>query len=599
MTRRRAGLAVALACAAALGIDAARPLPARWFAAAPDRVVVDRHGEPLATRAVLGRGHAEWVELDQVAPALIDALLAAEDHRFRDHHGIDPRAVGRAIGAGWRAGRVVQGGSTLTQQTARLLAGRPPGWLGKGLEAWRAVKLELHLDKDEILTWYLNRAYFGRGSYGIGAAARRVFDESPRSLSVSEAALLVGVLPAPERLHPEVDLHAARAARDHVLGRMEGVGALTAAQAADARAEPIELRRRAPDELAPHLVAQLLDAHPEAARITTTIDAALQREVEKAVSRQLAGLKDLAVDHAAVLVVDVPTAEVLAYVGSGGFDRPDGQVDGVRALRSPGSALKPFVYGLAFEQGVRPGDVVFDLPDRYATRAGSWAPENYDRQTRGPMRVREALATSANLPAVRMLDQVGASALHDRLRAIGFPLERATAHYGLGLALGDGEVTLEALTAAYAGLARGGTWVPLRRTDADPEGRAVPFLDPGAAAVVMDVLADPVARAPAFGRYGPLERPYWAAAKTGTSTGYRDNWTVGTAGRTTVGVWVGNFDGRPMGDVSGVTGAGPLWATVMDRATRGELSVLGLRPADLSVLGLRPAEFPPPPDPPG
>lgn len=573
--RRAAGiLAVAVAILGGLAADLVRPLPSAWFAPVESRRVLDRTGGILAVRRVPERGHETWVALEQVAPHVVDALIATEDHRFADHHGVDPIGIGRALWAGIGAGRWVQGGSTLTQQTARLLAGRPRGLPGKVVEAWRAVKLEQHLTKREILVWYLNRVGFGRGTVGIEAAAREVFDESAATLSVAEGALLVGLLPAPERLHPRVDLPAAVRARDRVLGRMVATGRLSVADAERARAEPVQLRRALPEGLAPHLVARLLDANPEQAVFRTPIDPALQRDVEDRVRRQIATLHGLEVDHAAVVVVDVPTGEVLAYVGSAGWDRSDGQVDGVRAPRSPGSALKPFVYALALERGWRPADVVYDVPRRYTTRAGSWVPENYSRTFRGPLRLREALATSANVPAVRLLDEIGPSTFHSRLQAIGFALPEPTAHYGLGLALGDAEVTLEALTAAYAGLARGGRWRPLRTTTDGPVAADVSFVDPGVAAVIGDILSDPLARGATFGRFGPLERPYPAAVKTGTSTGYRDNWTVGYTDRFAVGVWVGNFDGRPMGDVTGVTGAGPLWASVMDRVTAGRGAAL-------------------------
>jgi penicillin-binding protein 1C len=238
-------------------------------------------------------------------------------------------------------------------------------------------------------------------------------------------------------------------------------------------------------------------------------------------------------------------------------------------MRSPGSTLKPFVYGLALERGWRPADVLFDVPGRYSTRHGSWAPENYDERFRGPMRLREALACSENVPAVRLLDEIGPATLHSRLLRIGFDLPEPTAHYGLGLGLGDAGATLEQLTTAYAALGRGGTWKPVRTTPAAPRSAGVPVFDAGVSAVLGDILADPVARAPVFGRGTSLERPYWAAVKTGTSTGYRDNWTIGWSGDWAVGVWAGNFDGRMMGDVTGVTGAGPLWAAVMDELTQG------------------------------
>jgi penicillin-binding protein 1C len=588
----RLSLAVIVLALGYLAGALVRPLPSAWFVQVPERLVLDRHGAVLARRDIPGPGGSSWVPLQEMAPSVVQALVAAEDHRFYDHAGVDLRATARAVWASVRAGRVVQGGSTLTQQTARLLAERPRGLPGKAVEAWRAVRLDLQLDKEQILEWYLNRAYFGRGAYGLGAAAQRVFDESPRSLSLAEAALLVGLLPAPERLHPEIDPQAARRARDRVLQRMVQTGVLQPALAELARAEPIELRPHHQDELAPHLVARVLDEHPQEPVLRTTLDRTLQQQVEQEVTAQLAQLDGLEVDHAAVLVVDVPSGEILAYVGSGGWQRKDGQFDGVRGRRSPGSALKPFVYALAIEAGWRPSDVLFDIPRRYPTRHGSWAPENYDRSFRGPLSLREALATSANLPAVQLLDEVGPATLHTRLREIGFDLPEPTSHYGLGLALGDAEVTLEALTAGYSALAREGRWRPLQLLRGGRPGE-VPLVQPDVAAVVADILADPVARRATFGRYGPLERPYRAASKTGTSTGYRDNWTVGFTDRYAVGVWVGNFDGRPMGDVSGVTGAGPLWAHVMDLVTR-ERSGLdrprGERRAACALSGGRPTE---------
>lgn len=558
-----AGLVLLLLLA---GVDLARPLPARWLEAREHPRVLDRHGQLLAERPVPVRGHELWVSLDDVSPALVDALLAAEDERFRSHWGVDPRAVLRATRENTTAGRIVQGGSTITQQTVRLLAGRAPGWGGKLLEAWRAVKLELHLTKDEILEWYLNRAYFGGGATGIGAAARVTFDESPASLSVSEAATLVGLLPSPSRRHPARNEQAALAARDRVLARMVEAGRLSPADAANAMAEPLQLRRRRAEGLAPHFVVRMFDHRGADARIETTLDADLQRDVQGLVEEQLAALTGRDVDHAAVVVVHVPTSEVRAYVGSGSFHAEDGQVDGVRALRSPGSALKPFLYGIAFEGRWRPSDVVMDAPRRYATRHGSWAPANYDGGFRGPVRLREALAGSYNIPAVMVLEDIGVSTLQSRLEAVGIELPKPASHYGLGLALGDGGVSLEALTGAYAGLARGGLFRPLRY---DMSADAVPgvrFLTEDAAFLVADVLSDPVARVPAFGRRTALTRRYPASVKTGTSTNYRDNWTVGFTDQWAVGVWVGNFDGRAMGDVSGITGAGPLWGAVMDRA---------------------------------
>lgn len=568
MTVRHAG--VGIGCVVLLGVVLfVWPLPAAWFESHEHVRIMDRSGQLLAERPVPARGHELWVDLEDVSPAVVDALLASEDERFHDHLGIDPWAIGRAARANAAAGVVVQGGSTLTQQTVRLLAGRHRGWVGKLVEAWRALRLELHRDKAEILTWYLNRAYFGGGATGIEAAARATFDESAASLSLSEAATLVGLLPSPSRRHPRRDRAAALAARDRVLGRMLQVGRITDEAAALALAEPLQLRRRRVEGLAPHFVARVLDEPHRSGPVRTTLDADLQRDVEQLVAEQLAALSGREVDHAAVLVLHVPTSEVRAYVGSGAFEVDDGQVDGVRARRSPGSALKPFLYGLAFEGRWRPADVVDDAPRRYATRHGSWAPVNYDGGFRGPVRLREALAGSYNIPAVMLLEDVGVASLQSRLGAIGIALPEPAPHYGLGLALGDADVSLEDLTAAYAGLARGGTWERPTHLQQHAPGDPVRFLSAEAAFLVADVLSDPVARVPAFGRRTPLSRSYPASVKTGTSTNYRDNWTVGFTSEWAVGVWVGNFDGRPMGDVSGVTGAGPLWGAVLDRAVSG------------------------------
>ncbi|MFT4622771.1 MAG: penicillin-binding protein 1C, partial [Myxococcota bacterium] len=563
---RRRWPAAAGALMVVVAVALAQPLPEAWFAPVATRRVVDRHGETVAERRLPSAGHQSWVELEAVAPTVVDALLASEDDRFTLHPGIDPIAVARAAWANLRAGEVVEGGSTLTQQTARLIGGRGRGWSGKLGEAWRAVRIELHLSKREVLTWYLNRASFGAGAVGIEAAAETYFDETAAGLSVAESATLIGLLPAPEARNPWRGTGPAMAARDRVLARMVATGRLTAADAALARDEPLQLRPRAPERVAPHAVERLL--RTEGAEVPATLDLRLQRAVEGLVGRHLAELKRHAVDHAAVLVLDGATGDVLAAVGSGDWTAADGQVDGTRAPRSSGSTLKPFLYALALEGDLRPGEVLPDTARSYSTTHGAWWPENYSERFHGPVRARVALGSSLNVPAVVLADRVGVANLHQRLQALGFGhLERRPAEYGLGLAIGGGEVTLEELTAAFATLLRGGAWLPARwRTDV-PIPVPMPVFAPEVAALTVDMLADPMARLAGFGRYGSLQRAYPAAVKTGTSTGYRDNWTVGGTAAVTVGVWVGNFDGRPMQDVSGVTGAGPLWAAVLDAAT--------------------------------
>ncbi len=545
------------------------PLSASSFADLSTRKVLDRDGAVLAEQVVPSRGRGDWVELDAVAPVVVDALLAAEDDRFYRHIGLDYRALARAMSANLRAGSVVQGGSTISQQTSRLLFGRPRGLLGKGVEAWRTLRLEWHFEKEEILTWYLNRAYFGANAWGIEAAARETFDESAAGLSLAEAATLIAVLPAPSRMHPHKDRKKATEARDRVIDRMVTTGRLPADEGAEAKREPMELRSPYRDRIAHHFAMRLFLENPEAAALRSTLDSSLQREIEDLTTKHLADLKGKDVDHAAVVVVEVATGAVRAWVGSGDLGAADGQVDGARAPRSPGSSLKPFLYGLAFESGWTPADILADIPKAYRTSHGTWTPSNYSGRFHGPVRFREALACSFNVPAVVLLEQVGVATLSDRLQVLGLAPPERPAHYGLGLILGDAEVTLDQLTNAYAGLARGGVLVPMRRLESAKVEEGTRFLEPQAAWWVTDILSDPVARLQAFGRYGPLERRYAVAAKTGTSTGFRDNWTMGYTRDWAVGVWVGNFDGRAMRDVSGVTGAGPLWGDVMDLVTGG------------------------------
>jgi penicillin-binding protein 1C len=439
---------------------------------------------------------------------------------------------------------------------------RPPGLWGKAVEASQAVRLELWLSKDEILTQMLNRAWFGAGAAGIEAAAAEIFDERASSLSLAESAALVALLPAPERLDPRVNAEAALRARDRVLDRMVATGRLNQQVAELAKREPMEVRRPPRPGLAPHLAVTLLAKSTEQT-VQTTLDAPLQREVEDAVGHHLRRLAGLGIDHAAVLVVHRPTREIRAWVGSGDWQADDGAIDGVRVRRSPGSTLKPFTYGMAFETG-SPADVLPDLVASYSTLHGSWTPGNYSGAAHGPVRARVALAASLNLAAVALLNEVGVTALHRRLRLAGVQLSAGPDTYGLGLVLGDAEVTLLDVVTAYVGLANGGVYSPIHVQPGAQRPLGQRFMDAEAAWMVQDVLADPHARALSFGRDGPLERSYDAAVKTGTSQGFRDNWTVGWAGDWVVGVWVGNFDARPMGRVSGVTGAAPLWASVMD-----------------------------------
>jgi penicillin-binding protein 1C len=568
---RRSGLPLAAAAVVVLGA-LLRPLPGDLLVPVGGTDVLDRDGVRLVYRAAPERAPGQPLALAGFGDDLVAATLAAEDHRYRWHLGVDPIGITRAAWNNARAGRVVEGGSTITQQLARNLVARGPGFAGKAGEALLAIRLEAWHSKDRLLAEYLSRVYYGNAAIGADAASRLYFDRPPHALSLAQAATLAAIPRRPADLDPLRFPLRAKAARDGVLRRMERRGLADAARVAEAVAEPLTLTGPPSVGEAPHLVRRVYaaTATKPTPRIRTTIDLGLQHEAEAAVRDVLAELAPKRAHHAAVLVVHNPTREVLAYVGSGDWRAADGQVDGAQAPRSPGSALKPFLYGLALEEGATLADVVADTPGTWSTTHGSWHPENYDRGSAGPVTLRAALARSLNVPAVRLAERVGVADLHQRLVRLGLTtLPERPAHYGLSLALGGGEVRLDELAAAYATLASDGRWRPLRYTLDAPRAAPIQVLTPASAFLLADALDDADARAPAFGRDSVLEPPFPMAAKTGTSTGWRDNWAIGVTPAITVAVWVGNFDGSPMVDISGVTGAGPILERVMAAAMEG------------------------------
>lgn len=526
---------------------------------APTVEVVDRHGRLLKS----GLAEDLWskpVALSDVSPFAVLATLAAEDRRFYEHGGVDPRAVARAVLQNAKAGRAVSGGSTITQQLARSLEPRPRTMWGKLKEAWGALKLERSASKDEILEAYLNRAPYGRGTRGIEAASRLWFGASSRDLTLGQAALLAGLPKCPSKCDPLKAPKAAEARRRVVLGRMASWGWISEAERKAALAEKAAESAgavRAREDVAPHFARRAL-ARGGGARRETTLDADLQRELEALTATHLKSLRSHNATNAAVVVLDNADGSVLAWVGSGDFrdDAHDGQVDGAAARRQPGSALKPFLYGLAFERGASPSDGIDDAP---TFAVGGFAPRNYDESFHGLVPLRQALACSYNAPAVKLAERVGVPAFLATLHAFGFEsLDAPAERYGAGLALGNGEVTLRELAGAYAALARGGVVLPVRETMDAPTGPAHRALSREAAYLVAHVLSDNDARSPAFGWDSALRLPFPFAAKTGTTKDYKDNWAAGFTPDWTVAVWVGNFDGKPMRRVSGVTGAAPL-----------------------------------------
>ena len=557
--------------------------------------MVDREGVVLRELPSEIGARGTPLALEAMGDRLVLATLTSEDKRFYDHSGVDLRAILRASGQNVRHLRIVSGASTVTQQLVKLLdtEGQPPeerrSVTTKVREAARAQNLEETMGKRAILEAYLNRLNYGRGVVGPAAAAKAFFGVSPQDLSWAQAALLAVLPRAPSYLDPYKHPERSHMRQRELLDALRDEGLMSDADHARATAEPLAFRPVTHPFEAPHLTEALrLGKHgglAEGTTTQTTLDLELQRDLEALVDTHRVRLQDRHAHGAAVLVIDNDSGEVLAYLGNAdwGDDAHAGQVDLVRARRQPGSTLKPFVYAMAFEAGRQPSSLVADVPTRFGEEDGSYSPTNFDGSFQGPISAREALAGSLNVPAVRLAAELPRGALLRTLRDdLGMAsLTEDAAHYGLALSLGSGEVTLAELARSYVALARGGEAIPLRFTVPAAEGlgeAAAPgrrVLDEAAVAGVVDALSDPLARVRGLGDQGPFDVGFPVAVKTGTSSGYRDTWAVGFTRERTVAVWVGNADGRATRELTGGTGAGPLFADAIRRAMR---DVQGRRP---------------------
>lgn len=549
----------------ALALDALFPPP---LAALNDLSVMalDRGGAPLRVipnRTYLWRLPAKPAE---VAPLYRDLLLVTEDQRFYRHWGVDPLAVLRAAGQNLRMGRVVSGASTLSMQVARRLEPHPRGWGGKLQEALRALQLEWHFDKETLLGMYLTLAPFGGPVEGVRAAALTLFGKEPAALTVAEAALLVALPQAPSRLRPERDPIAAAAARAKVLARGQAAGVLSATQVAEALDEPVPVQRLPLPAAAPHFTDSLRQRAAQVTLWHTSLDGPLQRALEALAREEARMLHPKA--GLALLVVENRGRRIRAAVGAPNpFDvERNGAIDMTRAPRSPGSALKPFVYGLGFEDGlIHPETVVADV----STRFGDYAPANFDKGFHGDMTIREALQRSLNVPAVLVLDRVGPLRFVEVLRHAGTRLvfPKGMSRPGLPVVLGGMSVSLWDMTTLYVALAQGGWVAPLRMLETEPEGgtktAAVRLLSDTAAWQVRRILEG---TPPPPGRVQTPEiiQGRRIALKTGTSYGFRDAWSFGVSERYTVGVWVGRPDGTPSPDQYGRNTAAPLLFRIFD-----------------------------------
>ncbi|MCB0176047.1 MAG: PBP1A family penicillin-binding protein, partial [Anaerolineae bacterium] len=617
-TRKRLTIALTLIILATLGlfavvqhrllVDLPRPDELYDYTSAPSTKIYDRHGTLLYEITDPHQGLHTPLELDEVPDSCIQATIATEDSSFYRNPGVDAWAIVRALYINFKGGEVLSGGSTITQQLARNLLLSPEERteisltrkLREAILAWRLART---YSKDEILTLYLNETYYGNLAYGIEAASRTYFGKHAAELDLAECALLAGLPQSPATYNPLEDLAAAKARQSVVLDLMAKAQFLSADQADSARREKLGFAAVPFPIEAPHFVMYVrgqlerrygLEAiYRQGLEVYTTLDLDMQNTAQRFAQLHLAELAEQkdgeaprVVRNAAVVVLDPRSGEVLAMLGSPDYFDPriDGAVNATTALRQPGSSIKPITYAAAFDpaiaeaHGYKPltaASMMVDVRTAFVTKEGQpYVPENYDRIWRGPVLLRQSLASSYNLIAVKVLDYVGLDAMTGLARAMGITTFD-NKDFGLALTLGGGEVRLLELTAAYGAFANGGRRVePVTISRITDHAGQVLYetpktLNPGPAVMdartaylITDILSDNYARRSTFGAGSPLRLDRPAAAKTGTTQDWRDNWTVGYTPEMVVGVWVGNADNEPMRHVSGVTGAAPIWRDV-------------------------------------
>ena len=524
--------------------------------------LLDSRGREIAELASPDARAQFPVPLERMGPWLPRVTVALEDRRFYQHRGVDWRATGAACVRNLRSRRIVSGASTITQQLVKLAAGRDRrSWSSKLYETIVAWKLERRWSKQRILSEYLNRSSYGNRRLGPEAAARAYFGKSARDLTLSESIFLAGVPQAPTRFNPWRHPEEANRKYARSVGRLVHLGVITREQQS-LLAQPPTITRVEMPRLAPHFVDAVVARNPRLrGTVTTTLDLDLQATVERLVRSHLSALNRHDITQAAVVVIENATGAVRAMVGSENYSMS--QINGATQPRSCGSTLKPFVYLDAIDKRLfTAASLLPDTPDAIRNEYADYDPQNYSHRYFGPVRLREALGCSLNVPAVFVLSQLGARPMFYQLQKWGFNFPQGLDQYGAGFVLGNAETRLVDLAAAYAGLARGGTAMGAKLLAAEHQPiTRIASLE--ATAIVTDILCDNDARQKSFGLRSPLTFEQRVAAKTGTSSGFRDTWTVGFNKEHTVAVWAGNFDGRPMRDTFAVRAASPLWATIM------------------------------------
>ena len=558
-----AAIAVLLFATSGPPMPAFTEVRARWHPS--EAQLLDRNGDPVHELRIDRNGRRfAWTPLDDVSPAVTEAIIAAEDHRFWSHRGVDLLAL-TASGIRTMLGRRSRGASTITMQLTSLLdpsLGRTATRktvFRKFRQICAALSLERRWSKPEILEAYLNLVTYRGELQGISAASRVMFGKAPHGIVSAEAVVLAAMIRAPNARRESV------AIRANSLSRVIGASRPSLTEIALAINSAFATRRKyVRIALAPHLAERLLGGGTGSVRCT--LDRDLQRFAVDALHRQIFDVRDRRVDDGAVIVVENSTGQVWAYVGGAGMLSNAPDFDATRAPRQPGSTLKPFLYALAVDKHLlTAASLIEDTPLEVPEPRGVYRPLDYDRQFRGLVSMRTALASSLNVPAVRTTDIVGVEVFADRLRRLGFNgLVEEGDYYGAALALGSADVSLWQLVNAYRTLANGGRYSELRLTTGLDTHKSTQVYSPEAAFVISDVLSDRASRSTTFGLENSLGTRYWSAVKTGTSKDMRDNWCVGYTDKFTVGVWVGNSSGAPMRDVTGISGAAPTWLSVMN-----------------------------------
>lgn len=528
--------------------------------------IFDRHGRVLRQTLSAQGGKRDFVKLADVSPQFITVLLTSEDRRFYFHPGVDVWAILRAGFGNFKSGKITSGASTITMQLARVIFNQKRGLTAKLKEALYALYLETALDKHELLEAYINNLPFGHEVYGVGEAAKTYFRKRPQDLSFAESAILTALIRSPSKFdiyQMDDELHRIK---NQILTACEIYCDGDALLIKSAATEKVVVYAPQNKFLAPHFTDQIIQ-NGKTGKVITSLDLELQEKLEDIIAKQLDGLKTLRVSQAAGVVIDNGSGEILAYVGSKNYwdDTWQGMIDGATQMRQPGSALKPFTYGRALDVGIAPNHILPDVPVTYASEIGDYSPENYDKKFRGPVLLRNALANSLNVPAVELLKEIGVTELYLTLKNMEFfGLTEKPDFYGLGLTLGNAPVSLLELTRAYSIFARDGNFCELTFDKTDKLCVKKNVLSKRSAAIIRDFLSDKAARSLVFGPDNALSFDFPVMVKTGTSQGYKDNWTVAVTPQYTVGVWAGNFTGESMRGVSGVTGAAPIVHDVVE-----------------------------------